>query len=420
VSATTSSLRSPSDELASTTEGGGALISLAESLAESFEICAADHDRVGEFVGPHIAKLKWSGFLYAPAPAAAGGAGVDSVHDVLVASSRIARADASVVVGANMHLVAMLSYARQWRMALARGDDRRAGAVIETLHSLIGDGAIIGAAVSEPDQDLTRQSTTARRVDGRWLVNGRKVISSLAPAATHFSVSINYTAEDGGDRYAFVVLPRDTHGVTVHDDWDALGLRGSGSVTVTFEDVVLEGRGPGRGAPAGRLSPEWLEQLLTSGPAHASISLGVLEAAVRLGAESAGRKAQTSGRVRPTVQLLAAENAIDQSASRAIFGASLRAVDTYFEAHPTAFGSLAEAAEIFSIVQRAKAFLNQAAPRVVDRAMTMTGGASYMNRHPLSRLYRDARAGAFMHPLGANVAYEYIGAVALGLDLETL
>jgi hypothetical protein len=37
-----------------------------------------------------------------------------------------------------------------------------------------------------------------------------------------------------------------------------------------------------------------------------------------------------------------------------------------------------------------------------------------MNGHPLSRLYRDARAGAFMHPLGANVAYEYIGAVALG------
>jgi hypothetical protein len=37
-----------------------------------------------------------------------------------------------------------------------------------------------------------------------------------------------------------------------------------------------------------------------------------------------------------------------------------------------------------------------------------------MSAHPLSRAYRDVRATAFMHPLGANRAYEFLGRVGLG------
>jgi len=36
----------------------------------------------------------------------------------------------------------------------------------------------------------------------------------------------------------------------------------------------------------------------------------------------------------------------------------------------------------------------------------------------ISRAYRDVRAGAFMHPLGANRAYEFIGRGALGAEIE--
>ena len=53
---------------------------------------------------------------------------------------------------------------------------------------------------------------------------------------------------------------------------------------------------------------------------------------------------------------------------------------------------------------------------MVDRALALSGGAGYMAAHPLARAYRDVRAGAFMHPLGANRAYELIGEVALGIE----
>jgi len=56
----------------------------------------------------------------------------------------------------------------------------------------------------------------------------------------------------------------------------------------------------------------------------------------------------------------------------------------------------------------------QAAARTVDRAVALFAGAGYVNGSPLSRAYRDVKAGSFMHPLGANRAYDYLARVALG------
>jgi alkylation response protein AidB-like acyl-CoA dehydrogenase len=215
-------------------------------------------------------------------------------------------------------------------------------------------------------------------------------------------------------------VPRETPGLTVHDDWDALGMRASGSVSITFEDCHIP-NGPGRGAPAGVITAEYLEQTLMSGPAHAAVSLGAAEAAQRLASEAVARRQGRDGErsIRATTIQLAAENALDLGAARAMFARALSLIDEHYATHPTGYGSLEGVQAIFAEAQAAKAFANQAAVRIVDRAMTIVGGGAFMNAHPLSRLYRDARAGAFMHPLGANLAFEYVGAVALGMSPQT-
>jgi L-evernosamine nitrososynthase len=53
---------------------------------------------------------------------------------------------------------------------------------------------------------------------------------------------------------------------------------------------------------------------------------------------------------------------------------------------------------------------------VVDRALGLSGGAGYLNRSLLARAYRDVKAGAFMHPLGANRAYEFLADISLGRE----
>ena len=71
---------------------------------------------------------------------------------------------------------------------------------------------------------------------------------------------------------------------------------------------------------------------------------------------------------------------------------------------------------MFAEVQAAKTFVGQAAARVVNRALTLSGGAGYLSRDPLSRAYRDVRATDFMQPLSPSRAYDFVGQLALGLE----
>ena len=53
---------------------------------------------------------------------------------------------------------------------------------------------------------------------------------------------------------------------------------------------------------------------------------------------------------------------------------------------------------------------------IVDRALTLSGGAGFLNSSTLARLYRDVRAGPFMQPWARNQAMDLVGKVALGVD----
>ena len=71
-----------------------------------------------------------------------------------------------------------------------------------------------------------------------------------------------------------------------------------------------------------------------------------------------------------------------------------------------------ELTRLFGEAQSAKLFVGGAAIRIVDRALAMSGGAGYLNGSPLARAYRDVRAMPFMHPLGANRGYVFVGQLA--------
>src|SRR5213078_869380 len=103
----------------------------------------------------NVQALGDAGYLAAPVPCELGGLGVESVHDLLVASSRLARGDAAVTIGLNMHLIPVVSMAHRWRAAVLRGDERRAGAFGRSLEQVAREGVVMAAAISEPNQDLT-------------------------------------------------------------------------------------------------------------------------------------------------------------------------------------------------------------------------------------------------------------------------
>src|SRR3954451_17495822 len=106
-------------ELTARTAGGADLVALAEWLTADLASRAAAHDRDATFPHASIRALRDTGYLAAPVPAELGGLGVSSVHDLVVASGRLARGDASVAIGINMHLVYVMALERRRQVAAA-------------------------------------------------------------------------------------------------------------------------------------------------------------------------------------------------------------------------------------------------------------------------------------------------------------
>jgi alkylation response protein AidB-like acyl-CoA dehydrogenase len=314
-----------------------------------------------------------------------------------------------VAIGVNMHLVAVLNMERRRQVAVAAGAERRARGFASSLERIARDGVVLAAAISERGQDLTRPGTRATRTRSGWRIDGRKLFCTMSPAATDLYVAVTYADDHGHERYAYAMVPTNAAGVVVHDDWDALGMRASGSNSISLEAVELPESGVRGGFRAGDQLP-YMERNLVAGLFHAAASLGIAESADEVSRR--GLAGRINGDAHPRMQV--ADNAVDLAAARGILSRAGTLIDAHRSANPASDGTRDELAALFAEAQAAKAFVNEATARIVDRALALSGGAGYLNGSPLARAYRDVKAGSFMHPLGANRAYDYLARVALG------
>jgi alkylation response protein AidB-like acyl-CoA dehydrogenase len=277
---------------------------------------------------------------------------------------------------------------------------------------------VFASAVSEPSpQDLTRPTTVATRVPDGWHVTGRKAFATMAPHATLLSVAVTYVDAHGHERYGFAMIPSASPGVVFHDDWDALGMRASASGSVSFESVHVPAGMLSDASATGSLTSELLDRYLVSGALHAAASLGIAEAAhAQIGAVLQRRGAEHAATDPHTVPELAA-NVVDVTAMRAALERAGRLIDEHYARYPVGDAPASAIHSVTAEVQAGKAFMNQAAVRVVDRALALSGGSGYRADDPLAKAWRDVRAGAFMHPMGANRVGAYLAGTALGLEM---
>ena len=414
-------------ELKPVTEPGARVVELAEGHAEDFATRADQHDRDGTFPNENVEAMQKSGLMAATVPEEFGGLGVESVHDIALAIGRLGRGDASTAIATNMHIYGGFAVTRAWKGAKSRGDAELAGAT-EGLLRGIGAGQLVTCVLAtEPGTDLRHQFTEATRDGDGWLLNGHKIFGTMSPVTNLFFVNCRVPDGNGGYHTSIAFVARGTPGMEIKDNWDALGMRGSGSHDVVFEncripDAALVGR-----APWGT----WTEQGLETGSfgnlGLVSAFLGIAETARDMTIDMLKtRKKRGSDRTlaeRPSVQHMVGEMETDLAACRAMIARTGLAGDAYCRDH--VFGGAAsademhEAHEMHKDAQCTKWFVNRKAIEIVDCALTLSGGAGYLSKSPLSRMYRDVRAGPFMQPFSPMEAFEYIGKVALGQSPET-
>src|SRR4051794_35230266 len=161
-------------DLQPVTEPGTRYVALAEGHVAELAGRAAAHDQAGTFVADNIAALQASGFLAANVPEDLGGLGNASIHDQMVALSRLGRGDSSTAIAANMHAIFVFFFARDWTAARAAGNSELANGLGALLAEVGRQEAVYCFFFTEPGTDAMHPRAEATRTDGGWLLNGHK------------------------------------------------------------------------------------------------------------------------------------------------------------------------------------------------------------------------------------------------------
>ena len=373
---------------------------------------AAKHDREASFPLDDYADLHASGLLALCVPEKYGGLGVDFETYCLVAE-QIARGNASTALTYNMHALTMLMMGHLIRELDLPGEVRARHEALsaQRYRQVVEQGVFYGQPHSEPVESgsadqLTvggrRFGTRAERVDGGYLVNGRKFFVSLAGAA-HYYATPALLVGDGPwqERTLYLAIPRDTPGMEFTGEWDPLGMRATVSLDMMLTDVWVP-------ADAEILPPGVFGKLYQYQPyiflGFSATFLGLMQAAYDFTiAYLTGQVPGASGLQgdAPARGYAVAEMLFTLEATRALY---YRAISEERWDPPVQCIQRARAAHVQ--VQRAVVQLTAEAIRVC-------GGRAILKRYPLERYYRDARASAVMRPWTQDLATQQAWETAL-------
>ncbi len=404
-------------ELQPGTNAGRRFTETAEGLIATLRSRSAASDQQSIVCAENFEDLQRTGIAAAFVPEALGGFGLESVHDWLTGISRLARGDGSTAIAINMHL----GVSRGMALAFDRlqKHDQPLESVAAPLIAIASGKMLICATATERGTDNLHPFTTATATQNGWRIDGDKMFVTMSPVATHLAMNLRMQ-DDKGDHLATTMLPIGTKGIEPQGDWDALGMRGSGSQSIRFNNFQVDKSAVRRLAPWGKWSTDVLINRTLGNLPLVAAFLGIAEHAFEITMKSLATQKRVGEPVNRSagVQQCVGEMEIELAKCRAVLNQSGLIVDAWLEKARSTPPTIEDAHELMKTYQSAKWIVNRGAIDIVDKAMDLVGGGGFMSAHPLSQLYRDVRAGPFMQPHAATDIRPYIGQVALGVYPE--
>lgn len=398
--------------LQAVTEAGRSFSALCEEHEKEFFANAARHDSEASFPDENIKALMKNGAAVATVPREFGGLGIVLMRDVVPGLIRLGRGDGSTAIVLNMHLNRTWSAARTWRAARMNADTKQEQAVARLLREIAAGPLMTCILATEAGTNILQPLAEAVRDGDGWRLNGKKNFATGSPAADLLAVRFRFRDAAGDDRVGMADIRRDAAGVNIAANWDGLGMRASGSHDVVFKDCLIPETAVTDLGPWGVLTPRFNIAIVAGTLGLAAAFLGIAETARGIALRQS--KSRRRGD-QPGIRHQVAEMEIDLAAARAILERGAANADTVLDAHPSVVSDDALQA-VAKEAQCVKWFVMRKAVDIVDRAMTVAGGSSYLSGDPLSRLYRDVRAGPFMQPFSPIEAFEFIGSITVKLE----
>lgn len=382
------------------------LLSLAHELGRTrFAPRAAQWDESATFPFANYEDLREAGLLALCVPRDHGGGGADYATYMMVAAE-IGRFCGVTALTWNMHICSTL-----WTGVLADGipmtdDERAEHASRRELHfaRVVDEGAIYAQPFSEGSAAAAGRApfgTTARKVDGGWVVNGRKIFASLSGAANYYGILCTEEKEgvkpDPRDTL-YLAVPATSEGFAISGDWNPLGMRGTVSRNLAFDNVFI--------TDAEQLMPRgvyykgaqtWPAMFFTLAPTYLGLANAAYDFTVQYLRGEVPGEPPVKRRMYPTKQVAVAQMRIQLESLKSLF---LRAIR---EARPNP--SKDERMRLYA----AQYTVMEGANDIARLAVRTCGGQGMMKHLPLERIYRDSRCGSLMLPWTAELVLDRMG-----------
>jgi alkylation response protein AidB-like acyl-CoA dehydrogenase len=340
-------------------------------VAKEVKPKAKEVDETSEFNWAAVKKMGPLGLLGLNVPESYGGAGVDAVSAAIAIEQ--------LGWGCGSTALAIAAHNGLGSAPIANyGSDELKQRFLPNAAS--GKGKLAALALTEPGAGSDLKGgvqTKAKREGDVWTISGNKMWCTNASIAD-FIVTLVRTGEgDGSDTLSLIVIPTDAEGVKIGPAEKKMGLHGSPTHAVAFDEVQVPG-GYLVGAEGQGL--HYTLATLDGGRIGiGALSVGLAQAALDEAIKYA-KERSTFG------QPIANYQAIQWMLADAETNINAARLMVYQAAHAKQHGR-----PFAKLAAMAKLFATEMAEEVCRNAIQIHGGYGYSSEYPVERIYRDAR-----------------------------
>lgn len=243
-----------------------------------------------------------------------------------------------------------------------------------------GQGRLGALALTEPGAGSDLQGgvrVTAKRDGDAWVINGEKMWCTNASIADIIITLCRTDPKGGSKSLSMIIVPTDTPGLTISPAEKKLGLKGSPTHAVLYDNVRVplenllgvEGRG----------LHQALQTLDGGRISIGALSVGLAQAAYEEALRYAKERQAFGG---PISQLYAIQEKLAISATLIDAARLMVYRAAWLKQQGKPFGKEAAMAKLFA---------SEAAEKVCFEAIQIHGGYGYSAEFPVERIYRDQR-----------------------------